>query len=48
MEVALQVTHLLDVQRWVLSWGAHAEALAPDELRANIAREIRLLEKRYQ
>lgn len=48
VEVALQVTHLLDVQRWVLSWGAHAEALDPDELRANVAREIRLLAKRYQ
>lgn len=40
VEVRVRVSHLLDVQRWVLSWGRHAEAIAPDELRRNVAEEI--------
>jgi len=48
VEVSLRVNHLLDVQRWVLSWGAHAEALAPAELRNSIAREVVALAVRYK
>ena len=48
VEVALRVNHLLDVQRWVLSWGAHAEALAPTELRTAVASEIAVLAARYK
>jgi predicted DNA-binding transcriptional regulator YafY len=45
--VSLRISHLLDVQRWVLSWGSHAEALAPKELRDSIAHEIVALSPRY-
>ena len=48
IEVGLRVSHLLDVQRWVQSWGSHAEALAPAELREAIAREIAVMAVRYK
>jgi len=35
------VNHLLEVKRWVLSFGAECEVLEPDELRADLAAEIR-------
>lgn len=47
VEVGLRVNHLLDVQRWVLSWGHHAEALAPAELRQAIAGELAQLGPTY-
>lgn len=47
VEATLQVSHLLDVQRWVLSWGHHAEALAPAALRDAIAQELAALAARY-
>ena len=48
IEVTVRVSHLLDVQRWVLSWGSHAEALAPSELRENIMREIATITGNYK
>lgn len=48
VEVTLTVNHLLDVQRWVLSWGSHAEAIEPAELRKSIAREVGWLAARYK
>lgn len=48
IEVGLRVSHLLDVQRWVLSWGGHAEALAPAELRESIAREVAVMAACYK
>ena len=40
IHVQVTVNHLLDIQRWVLSWGCHAEVLAPAELRKQIAAEL--------
>jgi proteasome accessory factor B len=48
VEVSLKVNHLVDVQRWVLSWGSHAEALAPIELRDSIAQEVSRLSSYYK
>ena len=48
IEVGLRVSHLLDVQRWVLSWGSHAEALAPVELRDAVTREITVMAACYK
>lgn len=48
IEIALRVSHLTDVQRWILSWGSHAEALAPEELRTAIANEISAQATRYK
>ncbi|MDF1578829.1 MAG: WYL domain-containing protein [Desulfurivibrionaceae bacterium] len=39
--VSFKTRHLLGVKRWILSWGSDAEVLAPEELRAEIRREIR-------
>lgn len=48
VELVLCISHLTDVQRWVLSWGSHAEALAPKELRTAIAGEILTQATRYK
>ena len=41
------VNHLMDIQRWVLSWGGHAEVLQPQQLRAQISQQITRLRKIY-
>ena len=43
-----EVNHLLDIQRWVLSWGSHAEVLKPEKLRTRISKEINVLTKKYE
>lgn len=48
IEVRLVLNHLIDVQRWILSWGSHAEALAPDKLRETIAAEVAKLSGHYK
>ncbi|MFA5265144.1 MAG: WYL domain-containing transcriptional regulator [Opitutaceae bacterium] len=48
IEVQLRLNNLIDVQRWILAWGSHAEALAPAELRETLAREVALLSARYK
>lgn len=47
IEVQVTVNHLLDVQRWVLSWGRHAEVLAPVEFRRQIVAELDQLQTTY-
>jgi len=39
IELYLQLSHLSDIQRWVLSWGSNAVALSPKELVDSIQRE---------
>lgn len=36
--IGLEVSHLREVERWVLSWGPECEALGPPELRDRVAR----------
>ncbi|MDR1191308.1 MAG: WYL domain-containing protein [Verrucomicrobiales bacterium] len=36
LELTLTLSSLPEVERWILSWGDHAEALAPKELRARL------------
>ncbi len=36
--IALEVSHLREVERWALSWGAECEVLGPPELRGRVAR----------
>jgi len=43
-----KVSHLLDIQRWVLSWGSHAEVLKPKRLRTQISKELKVLSKNYE
>src|SRR5262249_39600589 len=41
--IRFQVNHLLEVKRWVLSFGAECEVLAPDELRQAIDEEVKAM-----
>lgn len=41
------LNHLMDIQRWVLSWGRHAEVLNPPELRDNLRSITHQLAQRY-
>ena len=47
LELELRLGALTEVEQWILGWGADAEALAPAELRRNIARTARALAGRY-
>jgi len=40
--LTLKLTHLLEIKRWAMSWGAECEVLQPEELRQEIFREMRL------
>lgn len=48
VEVTLHVNHLIEVQRWILSWASHAEAVSPPELRSSIAQELSVLCSHYK
>jgi len=40
VELSFPVTHLLEVKRWVLSWGRGVRVLAPDELARAVREEM--------
>ncbi|MDX6767674.1 MAG: WYL domain-containing protein [Candidatus Methylacidiphilales bacterium] len=41
IEVEMTLTSLPEVERWILSWGAHARVMAPLELRRSIQEALR-------
>ena len=41
VELRMKLSSLAEVQRWVLSWGGHAEAVAPKELADDVRRAAR-------
>jgi predicted DNA-binding transcriptional regulator YafY len=45
--LTLRVNHLLEVRRWVLSYGADCEVLAPADLRDEVRAELRRMQKLY-
>jgi predicted DNA-binding transcriptional regulator YafY len=45
--IGLEVSHLREVERWVLSWGADCVVLEPDELRDRVARTLADAASRY-
>lgn len=47
VELSLILGNLEEIERWVLSWGNHAEVLAPAELRARIAKTVSALVDTY-
>lgn len=47
LELSLQVSSLIEVRRWVLSFGADCEVLAPPELRDSIQHEASKLTSLY-
>lgn len=46
-ELSLVLGNLEEVERWILSWGNHAEVLAPAELRERIQKTVAALAKIY-
>ena len=48
VDLTLQVTHLLEVQRWVLSWGSECEVLAPRELKLVVMGEAKRVGAIYE
>ncbi len=44
---SLTVNHLLEIKRWILSWGTAAEVLAPQELRDEIKTDARAMSALY-
>jgi predicted DNA-binding transcriptional regulator YafY len=47
-EIALCLNNLTDVKLTALRWGSHAEVLAPADLRAEVAAELRAAAGRYR
>ena len=47
VEIAADVNGLREALNWVLSWGAHAEAVSPPEFRALAADEVRRAGEKY-
>jgi len=47
LELQLRLGALLEVEQWILSWGAAAEVIAPAELRASVSRAVAALAKIY-
>ena len=48
IELSLTLGNLEEVERWILSWGSHAEALGPAELKERIARTVLRLFDTYR
>ena len=45
--MTLRLNNLVDVRRWILSWGGHAEVLAPAELREALRDEATAMLARH-
>jgi predicted DNA-binding transcriptional regulator YafY len=43
LELRMKISSLAEVQRWILSWGGHATAVAPAELRDMVASAARAI-----
>ena len=41
VEVSFQLSHLIDIRRWVLGWGGQAKVLAPAELLESVRAEAK-------
>jgi predicted DNA-binding transcriptional regulator YafY len=47
IELSLTLGNLEEVERWILSWGRHAQVLAPLELKKRIANTVWALADSY-
>jgi len=47
LELRLQLGALMEVEQWILGWGAAAEVVAPEELRQSIGRTVAALSVVY-
>jgi predicted DNA-binding transcriptional regulator YafY len=48
LDLTFRVSHLLEVKRWVLSYGAGCAVLEPEELRGEVEEELRRTLELYQ
>jgi predicted DNA-binding transcriptional regulator YafY len=48
IELSLTLGNLEEIERWVLSWGSHAQVLAPQELKERIARTAATVADSYR
>jgi predicted DNA-binding transcriptional regulator YafY len=48
IELSLTLGNLEEVERWILSWGSHAEVLGPPELKTRIAKTASALAATYR
>ncbi|HEY1171149.1 MAG TPA: WYL domain-containing protein [Verrucomicrobiae bacterium] len=48
IDLTLNLTSLEEIERWILSWGAEAEVLAPVELRSSVTGKASHLAAKYQ
>jgi proteasome accessory factor B len=47
LELSLTLGNLEEIERWILSWGNHAQVLAPAELKTRIAKTVSALADTY-
>ena len=47
IELALTLGNLEEIERWILSWGAHAQVIAPEELKTRISKTASQLADKY-
>jgi predicted DNA-binding transcriptional regulator YafY len=47
LELSLTLGNLEEIERWILSWGSHAEVLTPAELKTRVAKTAAALTKTY-
>jgi predicted DNA-binding transcriptional regulator YafY len=47
LELRLRLGALMEVEQWILGWGAAAEVVAPAELRESIRKTVAALAVRY-
>ena len=48
IELSLTLGNLEDIERWVLSWGTHAQVLAPPALKERMAKTVAALSETYR
>jgi len=48
IELSLALGNLEEIERWILSWGSHAQVLAPPELKKRIAKTVSALADTYR
>jgi predicted DNA-binding transcriptional regulator YafY len=48
VDLMLRVNHLLEIKRWVLSYGVECEVLEPDELRRQVAQDLERASLQYR
>ena len=48
IELSLSLGNLEEIERWILSWGTHAQVLAPTELKEQVRKTVSNLAETYR